>query len=85
MRDPPCRSIWYPDTMALAMTLRLDDEQEAELKVVASVDEKSLSDVIREAIAEYVERRAADEEFRVRIRDRQEREKELYERLARGA
>lgn len=71
--------------MKKTMTLRLGDNQAAELELLARVYEKSQTDVIKEALEEYVERRRGDREFMVRIRARHEQESELYERLAEGA
>jgi hypothetical protein len=68
--------------MAKTMTLRLDDERAAMLELVARVDDKSLTDAVRTAIDAHIEERRRDEAFMKRLRDRHERERALYERLA---
>jgi predicted transcriptional regulator len=71
--------------MKKTMTLRLGDDQAAELELLARVYEKSQTDVIKDALRLYVDRRRADREFMERLRERHEQESELYERLAEGA
>jgi predicted transcriptional regulator len=68
--------------MPKSMTLRLSDDQAAELDVVARVDDTSVSAVVRVAIGEYVERRRQDQEFKTRLREIVERDREILERLA---
>jgi hypothetical protein len=70
------------DPMPKTMTLRLDDERAAMLELVARADEKSLTDAVRDAIDRHIEERRNDEQFRERLRQRHEAERELYERLA---
>jgi hypothetical protein len=69
--------------MAKTMTLRLDDERAAMLELVARADDKSLTDTVRDAIDRHIEERRKDEKFKERLRQRHERERALYERLAR--
>ena len=45
------------------MVLRLDPELAERLRTVAEVEDRSVSDLVREAIAELVERRRKDEDF----------------------
>jgi predicted transcriptional regulator len=42
----------------MAMTLRLDDGESAALKAQAAAEQRSMQDVARSAIREYVSRRA---------------------------
>jgi predicted DNA-binding protein len=70
-----------PDSKAI--TLRLAAEQAAALEVVARIDEQTMSDAVREAIDEHIERRRGDKEFIERLRKRHDADRELYERLAR--
>ncbi|GAB3351507.1 hypothetical protein GCM10027300_16410 [Modestobacter lapidis] len=42
----------------MAMTLRLTDEETAALRAQAEAEQRSMQDVAREAVREYVERRA---------------------------
>jgi predicted transcriptional regulator len=64
------------------MTLRLDDERAAALEMMARAEEKSVTDTVRAAIDEHIEARRKDEVFMDRLKARHERERELYERLA---
>ena len=45
------------------MVLRLDPDLAARLQTVAEVEGRSVSDVVREAIADLVERRRNDQRF----------------------
>jgi hypothetical protein len=69
------------DGMAKTMTLRLDDERAAMLELVARADDQSLTDAVRTAIDQHIERRRRDKAFMERLRARHEAERELYERL----
>jgi hypothetical protein len=64
------------------MTLRLDDERAATLELMARAEDKSLTDAVRTAIDEHIESRKMDKTFMDRLKQRHERERELYERLA---
>ena len=61
---------WYLDTkipeegdVMKAMTLRLDETEYERLRTVAFVEDRAVSDVIREAIYEYIQRKASHDEF----------------------
>ena len=56
-----------------AMTIRLSAAQAEELDIVAAVDGRPVSEVIRMAIAVHIERRKRDAEFRDGLRQRIER------------
>ncbi|HYN96862.1 MAG TPA: ribbon-helix-helix protein, CopG family [Pilimelia sp.] len=56
-----------------AMTIRLSAEQAEELEIVASVESVPVSEVIRAAIAEHIDSRRQDEQFRNTLRERIER------------
>jgi predicted transcriptional regulator len=64
------------------MTLRLDDERAATLELMARAENKTVTDTVRAAIDEYIEARRKDKEFIARLKARHERERELFERLA---
>ena len=64
------------------MTLRLDDERAAALELLARAEDKTLTDAVRAAIDEHIETRRKDKAFMERLRQRHERERELFERLA---
>jgi hypothetical protein len=76
---------WYRDIeMARKnMTLRLSVEQADELEAVARAEGISVSDAVREAIAEHIARKRKDKAFRERLRAVVERDREILERLAR--
>lgn len=52
------------------------------MEFVARVDGMPASELIREAIAKYLEARRADPEFQNRLRARIEADKEVLDRLA---
>ena len=47
-----------------AMTLRLNESEYERLRTLAYVEDRAMTDVIREAIREYIQRRASHSEFR---------------------
>jgi hypothetical protein len=65
------------------MTLRLSGVQADELEAVARAEGISVSDAVREAIAEHIDRKRKDKTFRERLRAVMERDREILERLAR--
>jgi len=65
------------------MTLRLSAEQADQLDAVARAEGSSVSETVREAIAEHIERKRKDKAFRDRLRTVMERDREILERLAR--
>ena len=58
---------------AKAMTVRLSVDQAEELATVASVDGGTVSEVIRTAIAEYIDKRKRDSAFQDELQSRIER------------
>ena len=73
----------YGMTDRKSMTLRLAAEQADALEAVARAEGVSVSDAVREAIAEHIERKRRDKAFRERLRAVMERDREILERLAR--
>lgn len=65
-----------------ALTVRLPTEQAEELEAVARVDGVPVSEEIRVAITELIEKRRGDKEFRDRVRASIERSKRVLERLS---
>jgi hypothetical protein len=65
------------------MTLRLPAEQAAELEAVARAEGLSVSEAVRTAISEHIERKRKDKAFRERLAAVMERDREILERLAR--
>lgn len=68
--------------MTKTLTLRLPVEQAAELERVARVERTTVSDTIRDAIGESIERRRNDPEFRRRVHTILEEDRSILERLA---
>lgn len=68
--------------MAKNLTVRLDDQLAADAEAIARADGMSLNETIKRALAETVERRRKDPEFRKRLRRIIEEDRELLERLA---
>lgn len=66
-----------------AMSLRLPEEQAAELAAIARADDMPVSKVVRAAIDEHIAARRADKDFQARLKRRMEEDREVLERLAR--
>lgn len=66
-----------------ARTLRLPLDQAQELEAIAGVDEVSVNEEIRRAIAAHIEARRQDAGFRKRLQDSIDRNREILARLAR--
>lgn len=66
-----------------ARTLRLTADEAEALEAIAGVDELSVNEEIRRAIATHIEARRNDADFRKRLDASIERNKEILERLAR--
>jgi hypothetical protein len=69
--------------MPKTMTLRLTDEQAADLEAMARVDGMPVSEAVRAAINERIQARRKDKEFQARLRRLLEENREALERLAR--
>lgn len=63
-------------------TIRQDADQHAELEAVAEVEGVPVSQVVREAIADALEKRRKDPEFQKRLRRHLEENRRVLERLA---
>jgi predicted transcriptional regulator len=68
-----------PETKNLL--LRLDPELAERLQAIAAVEERSVSDVVREAIAVLVEQRRADRGFQRRLKATARRNQEILRQL----
>jgi predicted transcriptional regulator len=53
-----------------AMTIRLSAEQAEALETVADVEARPVSEVVRAAIAEHIDRRKKDPDFQDGLKDR---------------
>ena len=63
--------------MTKNLRVRLDDELAADAEALARVEGKSLNETIKHALAEAVQRRREDPEFRKRVRRIIEQDREL--------
>ena len=64
-------------------TVRLPDDEATDVEALARAEGLSLNETVRRALAEAVEKRRADPEFRARVQRVIEEDRELLERLAR--
>ena len=64
------------------MTVRLSEEQQADLAAVARADGTSVADAVRAAIDDHIAARRKDKAFQQRLAKIIERDRELLERLA---
>jgi hypothetical protein len=69
--------------MPKGFTVRLDDDQAAELEAIAKVDGVSVAEGIRQAITIQIAERRKDEGFRARLRQSIQDNQKVLERLAR--
>ena len=67
-----------------SMTLRLDGELVDKVRTIAEVEETTVSDVIRDALADHVEKRRRDPEFQAMLKRNLQRHQELLRMLADG-
>ena len=68
--------------MTKNVLLRLDPAMAERLEAVAAVEGRTVSDLIRQAIAELIERRRKDAKFRKAVASAVERNRRLLELLA---
>jgi hypothetical protein len=68
----------------MAMTLRLDPDESDGLRAQASVEGRSMQDVARAAVREYIANHGADEQVRRSMAETLPRYQELFERLGRA-
>jgi len=66
------------------LTLRIDRALADQARTVADVEGSTVSDVIRDALTEHVERRRRDPEFQALLRRNLERHQELLNMLTSG-
>ena len=69
------------DADTKSMVLRLDRDLADRLQAVAEVEGRSVSDVVREAIAALVDRRRRDKLFQKRLEENLARHRQLLEML----
>jgi len=65
-----------------AMTLRLNETDYERLHTLAYVEDRAMADVIREAIQEYIQRKASHDEFRASLERAMQENTQLIAELA---
>jgi len=65
-----------------AMTLRLDETEYERIRTLAYVEDRAMTDVIREAIFEYIQRKASHDEFRASLERALQENAQLITELA---
>ncbi len=68
--------------MPKAMTLRLDDDQAAELEAIARIENVPIAEEVRLALARHIAARRKDRAFQARLKASMERNEEILKRLA---
>jgi hypothetical protein len=68
--------------MPKSMTLRLTDEQAAELEAIARVENVPIAEEVRVALAEHIANRRRDRAFQTRLKASIKRNQEILDRLA---
>ena len=63
------------------LLLRLDPELAEQLQAVAAVEERPVSEIVREAIRQLVDARRGDKDFQKRLRKTARQHEELLSRL----
>jgi predicted transcriptional regulator len=66
------------------MTLRMDESLADSVQAIAEVEGTTVTDVIRTAISEHVDRRRADPDFQKLLKRNMERHAQLLSMLADG-
>ena len=65
-----------------AMTLRFDEKDYERLRTLSYVENRAIADVIREAIHDYIQRKASHEEFRSSLERTMQKNAQLIADLA---
>ena len=71
-----------PQRDTKSMTLRVDEDLAGKVRTIADVEGTTVSEIIREALAEHVERCRSDPQFQERLQRNLRRHQELLSRLA---
>ena len=66
-----------------AMTLRLNETEYERLRTLAFVEDRAVTEVIREAIQEYIQRKVSHDEFRASLEGAMRENARLITELAR--
>ncbi len=73
-----------PQGHSKSMTLRIDQNLADRVRTIAEVEQTTVSDVIRDALSEHIERRRRDPEFQAMLKRNLRRHEELLSMLADG-
>ncbi len=73
-----------PQRDTKSMTLRMEEGLAGKVRTIAEVEGTTVSDVIRDALVEHVERRRIDPGFQKMLKRNLERHQELLSMLADG-
>jgi predicted transcriptional regulator len=65
-----------------AMTLRLNETQYERLRTMAFVEDRAMADLIREAIHDYIQRKASHDKFRASLERAMQENAQLIAELA---
>jgi predicted transcriptional regulator len=65
-----------------AMTLRLSETEYERLRTMAYVEDRAMADLVREAIHDYVRRKASQDEFRASLEKAMQENAQLIAELA---
>jgi predicted transcriptional regulator len=65
-----------------AMTLRLNETDYERLRTMAFVEDRAMADLIREAIHDYIQRKASHDEFRASLERAMQENAQLIAELA---
>jgi hypothetical protein len=68
--------------MAKSMTLRLTEDQAADLEAIARIENVPVAEEVRKALAAHIATRRKDRAFQARLRASMERNSEILKRLA---
>ena len=65
-----------------AMTLRLNETEYERLRTMAFVEDRAMADLIREAIHDYIQRKASHDKFRTSLERAMQENAQLIAELA---
>ena len=65
-----------------AMTFRLNEKDYERLRTLAFVEDRAMTEVIREAVQEYIQRKASHDEFRASLEQAMRENARLITELA---
>jgi len=68
--------------MSKSMTLRLTDQQAAELDAIARVENVPIAEEVRRALTDHIAARRRDKAFQARLKASIKRNQEILDRLA---